>query len=173
MIKVYRRRPSGLFLRKGGVLPHINTSTPNLNALILVEPLYPRAGTYGVTCARSRHGGTCVPRPPRQPGPARHGASRSLAGRRLGPGAGTPASCRAEPRLISSWSIRLGSLNPTRRSVRSRGDPMSWTTTDWRTTALTMLPDLAKEIEEAETPYLLWFELYGTFRGAYAPPRNE
>ncbi len=31
---------------------------------------------------------------------------------------------------------------------------------DWKTTALAMIPDLAPEVEEAETPYRLWFALY-------------
>src|SRR4051812_26106234 len=44
---------------------------------------------------------------------------------------------------------------------------------DWKTTALSMIPDLTREIEEAETPSLLWFELYHAFRQAYAQPRND
>jgi hypothetical protein len=44
---------------------------------------------------------------------------------------------------------------------------------DWKTTALLLIPDLAPEIEEAQTPYLLWFSLYQAFRQAYGQPRND
>lgn len=44
---------------------------------------------------------------------------------------------------------------------------------DWKTTALSTIPDLAPEIEEAETPYLLWFALHQAFREAYGQPRND
>jgi hypothetical protein len=44
---------------------------------------------------------------------------------------------------------------------------------DWKTTAHSLIPDLAPEIEEAETPYLLWFSLYQAFREAQGPPRND
>jgi hypothetical protein len=37
-----------------------------------------------------------------------------------------------------------------------------------------MLPELADNIDEAETPYLLWFDIRGAFEDAYqATPRNE
>jgi hypothetical protein len=44
---------------------------------------------------------------------------------------------------------------------------------DWKATALAMVPDLAPEIEDAETPYLLWFGLHQAFREAYGEPRND
>jgi hypothetical protein len=50
---------------------------------------------------------------------------------------------------------------------------MDWSPTDWKTAALAIVPDLAGEIEKAETPYLLWIDLHQAFRGAYNPPRND
>jgi hypothetical protein len=44
---------------------------------------------------------------------------------------------------------------------------------DWKATALSMIPGLAPEIEEAETPHLLWLALYQAFREAYGPPPND
>jgi hypothetical protein len=44
---------------------------------------------------------------------------------------------------------------------------------EWKSTALLMVPQLPLEIEEAETPYLLWFALYQAFRDAYQEPRND
>lgn len=38
---------------------------------------------------------------------------------------------------------------------------------DWRHTALQLLPELAEEIREAETPYLLWIDLRLVFEAAY------
>jgi len=50
---------------------------------------------------------------------------------------------------------------------------MDWSSTDWKSAALAIIPDLEREIGEAETPYLLWFDLYHAFREAYNPPGNE
>ena len=50
---------------------------------------------------------------------------------------------------------------------------MSWSSTDWKSAALTIVPDMAGKIEEAETPYLLWFDLYHAFREAYSHPVND
>ena len=43
----------------------------------------------------------------------------------------------------------------------------------WRGKALEMLPELKTEIQTAETPYLLWFELLAALKDAYVVPRNE
>ena len=47
---------------------------------------------------------------------------------------------------------------------------MDGPTTDWKTAALAMMPDLAEEVARADTPYLLWIDLYEAFRAAYEPP---
>jgi hypothetical protein len=44
---------------------------------------------------------------------------------------------------------------------------------DWKTNALLLIPDLAPEIEEAQTPYLLWLSLYEAFREAYGQHQND
>lgn len=46
-------------------------------------------------------------------------------------------------------------------------------TADWKSTARGMLPGLAAEVEEAETPYVLWLALYQAFRRAYEGPRPD
>jgi hypothetical protein len=50
---------------------------------------------------------------------------------------------------------------------------MDWSTTDWKTAALAIVPDLAGEIVKAETPYLLWIDLHHAFREAYSLPRDD
>ena len=43
----------------------------------------------------------------------------------------------------------------------------------WKRVAREMLPELAEAVTDAETPYLLWFELRGAFEDAYeASPRD-
>ncbi len=45
---------------------------------------------------------------------------------------------------------------------------------NWRETALEMLPELAEDIYEAETPYTAWFSLRLAFEKAYDDsPRDE
>ncbi len=44
---------------------------------------------------------------------------------------------------------------------------------NWREKAEQMFPELAQGVREAETPYLLWSELFDAFECAYGPPRNE
>jgi hypothetical protein len=50
---------------------------------------------------------------------------------------------------------------------------MDWSSTDWKSAALAIVPELAGEIAKAETPYLLWIDLYQAFREAYDPPGND
>jgi hypothetical protein len=50
---------------------------------------------------------------------------------------------------------------------------MDCSSTDWKTVALAVVPDLTGEIVKAETPYLLWIEFYHAFREAYNTPRND
>jgi hypothetical protein len=49
--------------------------------------------------------------------------------------------------------------------------------TSWKETALLMVPELmapelTRTIDQAGTPYLLWFELWSLFKAAYNEPRN-
>ena len=46
-------------------------------------------------------------------------------------------------------------------------------TEEWRIEALRRFPTLAERLQDAETPYLLWFELRDAFECAYRTPRNE
>ena len=50
---------------------------------------------------------------------------------------------------------------------------MDWATTDWKDAGLAMVPEMAGEFERAETPYLLWIDLYHAFRQAYVPPADD
>jgi len=43
----------------------------------------------------------------------------------------------------------------------------------WKEQALRVLPELAAEIEEADSPYQMWFSIHRAFEGAYAGSRNE
>ena len=43
----------------------------------------------------------------------------------------------------------------------------------WQTVALSMLPELRSEIEEAQTPMALWVEIVYAFDEAYSEPRND
>jgi hypothetical protein len=44
----------------------------------------------------------------------------------------------------------------------------------WRKTAKAMLPELARRVDEADNPYLLWFDIFYAFEQAYeSKPRNE
>jgi hypothetical protein len=43
----------------------------------------------------------------------------------------------------------------------------------WRREALQRFPEFRNEIERAETPYLLWFDLTAAFHRAYDAPRND
>ncbi len=43
----------------------------------------------------------------------------------------------------------------------------------WREKAEQIFPELADSVREAETPYLLWSDLYDAFEIAYGPPRDE
>jgi hypothetical protein len=44
---------------------------------------------------------------------------------------------------------------------------------EWKTEALKRFPELQENCEEADNPYLLWFELRDAFEQAYVAPRNE
>ena len=46
-------------------------------------------------------------------------------------------------------------------------------TDQWRTEAFKRFPDLAVRFQQADTSYLLWFELRDAFKQAYRSPRNE
>jgi len=47
-------------------------------------------------------------------------------------------------------------------------------TTPWREEAARLLPELAENARDAETPYLLWFDIRRAFEDAYGQqPRNE
>ncbi|WP_435009120.1 hypothetical protein P12x_000370 [Tundrisphaera lichenicola] len=50
---------------------------------------------------------------------------------------------------------------------------MDWSSSDWKGAALAIVPDLAGEIEKAESPYFLWIELYRVFREAYNSTRDD
>jgi hypothetical protein len=43
----------------------------------------------------------------------------------------------------------------------------------WRREALQRFPEFRNQIERAETPYLLWFDLTAAFHLAYDAPRND
>src|SRR5215470_6692676 len=43
----------------------------------------------------------------------------------------------------------------------------------WKEQAKHMFPELLSEVEQAETPYLLWFGLRRAFNNAYSSRRNE
>ena len=43
----------------------------------------------------------------------------------------------------------------------------------WKEQALGVLPELAAEIEESDSPYQMWFSIHRAFEDAYAGSRNE
>jgi len=43
----------------------------------------------------------------------------------------------------------------------------------WKSEAIQRFSELAAQISDTDTPYLLWFELLDSFRAAYQAPRNE
>ena len=43
----------------------------------------------------------------------------------------------------------------------------------WKTEATKRFPDLVEWFADADTPYLLWFELFDAFQQAYKNPRNQ
>jgi hypothetical protein len=42
----------------------------------------------------------------------------------------------------------------------------------WRETALRAMPEYAEQIRGAETPYMLWMEIFPLFEAAYNEPRD-
>ena len=46
-------------------------------------------------------------------------------------------------------------------------------TNEWRTEAFKRFPELHRHFEDADTPYLVWFQLKEAFEKAYEEPRNE
>ena len=43
----------------------------------------------------------------------------------------------------------------------------------WRDTAVQMMPQLMEQLQDIESPYLLWFDLWEAFEDAYREPRNQ